>query len=84
MAYHQKHKPERRRTIRYGKEKKSRVLLEVDSRYQYARSKVIDRIKSNNHFQVNGQNLKSFRDALPTDVAHSAGIPEFLRLRYSD
>ncbi|MBK6392768.1 MAG: peptidylprolyl isomerase [Saprospiraceae bacterium] len=48
---------------------KIKVLLESDSRYQYARSRVIDRIKSNNHFQVNDQNLKNFTDALPTDVA---------------
>ncbi len=46
---------------------KIKPLLETDSRYQIARSQVIDRIKSESGFKLNQGNLDKFIAALPAD-----------------
>ncbi len=47
---------------------KLKTLLEQDSRYQYARTRVIDRIKSSNGFVFQDKNVQSFITALPVEV----------------
>jgi peptidyl-prolyl cis-trans isomerase SurA len=46
---------------------KIKVLLESDSRYQLAKNKVIDRIKTKNGFMLNSANLETYMKSLPPD-----------------
>ncbi|MEP7267783.1 MAG: peptidylprolyl isomerase [Saprospiraceae bacterium] len=46
---------------------KIKALLESDSRYQYAKGKVIERIKSQNGFTLFSNNLEKFTAALPAE-----------------
>jgi len=54
---------------------KIKALLESDSRYQVAKSKVIDKIKSTNNFTVFQNNLEKFTAALPADFTSFSWEP---------
>ncbi len=60
---------------------KIRAMIESDSRYQLAKSKVIDKIKSSNNFTLFQNNLDKFTAALPADFTSfswepSAALPD--------
>ncbi len=46
---------------------KIKIQLESDSRYQYARNRVLERIKSLNGFMMNEANIQKFISALPPE-----------------
>lgn len=60
---------------------KIKVAVESDGRFNYAKNRVIDKIKASNKFKINEANLKALIDALPADFTSftwevSPGIPD--------
>jgi peptidyl-prolyl cis-trans isomerase SurA len=68
IGYHFIRRISHKEELPYSQAKeKIKALIESDGRYQYARSKVIDRIKTTNNFTVFQNNLEKFIAALPAD-----------------
>jgi len=60
---------------------KIKAAVEADGRFDYARNRVIDKIKTNNHFKVNQTNLTALIEALPADFTSftwevNQGLPD--------
>ncbi|MBP6795593.1 MAG: peptidylprolyl isomerase, partial [Saprospiraceae bacterium] len=68
IGYHFIRRISHKEELPYSQAKeKIKALIESDGRYQYAKSKVIDRIKTTNNFTVFQNNLEKFIAALPVD-----------------
>ncbi|MDZ4710351.1 MAG: peptidylprolyl isomerase [Saprospiraceae bacterium] len=60
---------------------KIKAAVEADGRFDYARNRVIDKIKTYNHFKINQTNLTALIEALPADFTSftwevNQGIPD--------